>query len=52
MKTSRRNFIKTSLGVSAGIFIIPRYALGKGFVAPSDKIRVAGIGIGGRGWET
>lgn len=51
MKTSRRNFIKTSLGVSAGIFIIPRYALGKGFVAPSDKIRVAGIGIGGRGWE-
>ena len=47
---SRRNFIKKA-GLAAGaVTILPRYVLGgKGFVAPSDKIYVAGIGVGGKG---
>jgi len=48
--TSRRNFIKKA-GLAAGaVTIVPRYVLGgNGFVAPSDKIYVAGIGAGGKG---
>jgi hypothetical protein len=48
--TSRRDFIKKA-GLAAGaVTIVPRYVLGgKGFVAPSDKIYVAGIGVGGKG---
>ncbi len=46
----RRNFIKNSLIASAGFFIIPRHVLGgKGFIAPSDKLLIAGIGAGGKG---
>ena len=29
--------------------IVPRHVIGKGFVAPSDKLRIAGIGVGGKG---
>ena len=30
--------------------IVPRHVLGgKGFVAPSDKLNIAGIGAGGKG---
>ena len=47
---SRRNFIKNTAITSAGFFIVPRHVLGgKGFVAPSDKLMVAGIGVGGKG---
>ena len=47
---SRRSFIKNSLIASAGFFIIPRHVLGgKGFIAPSDKLLIAGIGAGGKG---
>ena len=33
----------------AGFTIVPRHVLGRGFVAPSDKLQVAGIGAGGKG---
>jgi len=47
---SRRKFIKNSLVAGAGFFIVPRHVLGgKGFIAPSDKLLVAGIGAGGKG---
>ncbi|MGF2413001.1 Gfo/Idh/MocA family protein [Ferruginibacter sp.] len=47
---SRRNFIKNSLVLASGFYIIPRHVLGgKGFVAPSDRLIVAGIGVGGKG---
>lgn len=46
---SRRDFIKNSALASAGFFIVPRHVLGRGFVAPSDKLRVAGVGAGGKG---
>lgn len=47
---SRRNFIKSSLTALAGFYIMPRHVLGgPGFIAPSDKLQVAGIGVGGMG---
>src|SRR5690348_14909463 len=46
---SRRKFIRNSSLAAAGFFIVPRHVLGKGFVAPSDKLNVAGIGAGGKG---
>ena len=47
--TSRRDFLKTA-GVAAAAFtILPRFVLGKGYVAPSDKLYIAGIGAGGKG---
>jgi predicted dehydrogenase len=47
---SRRNFIKNALLTSAGFMIVPRHVLGgKGYVAPSDRLIVAGIGAGGKG---
>ncbi len=46
---SRRKFIKNAGMVAAGFTIVPRSVLGKGYVPPSDKVNVAGVGIGGRG---
>src|ERR1700744_6484319 len=46
---SRRDFLKTGSLAAAGFFIVPRHVLGRGFVAPSDKLVVAGIGVGGKG---
>lgn len=47
---SRREFIKGSATAMAGFMIVPRAVLGgPGFVAPSDKLNIAGIGIGGKG---
>ena len=51
---SRREFIKTGVTAAAGaaaFTIIPSHVLGKtlGHVAPSDKLNIAGVGIGGVG---
>ncbi|MDR2472666.1 MAG: Gfo/Idh/MocA family oxidoreductase, partial [Tannerella sp.] len=48
---SRRDFIKTSAAATAGmIFVVPSHAVsGLGHVAPSDKLNIAGIGVGGKG---
>ena len=46
---SRRSFLKSAGLAAAAFTIIPRFALGKGFVAPSDTLYVAGIGVGGKG---
>ncbi len=46
---SRRKFIKTTAVAGAGFFIVPRHVLGKGFIAPSDKLNIAAIGCGGKG---
>ncbi|SFQ52530.1 Gfo/Idh/MocA family protein [Parafilimonas terrae] len=48
-QSSRRNFIKNASLATAGFYIVPRHVLGKGYVAPSDKLVVAGIGAGGKG---
>lgn len=46
---SRRRFIRNSTIAGAGFFIVPRHVLGRGHVAPSDKLNIAGIGAGGKG---
>jgi predicted dehydrogenase len=47
---TRRDFIKNSALALGGFYILPRHVLGgKGFIAPSDKLQVAGIGAGGKG---
>jgi len=46
---NRRKFIKSASLAGAGFFIVPRHVLGRGFVAPSDKLNIAGIGAGGKG---
>jgi predicted dehydrogenase len=48
-KASRREFLKNISMAGAGFFIVPRHVLGRGFVAPSDKLNIAGIGVGGKG---
>lgn len=46
---SRRKFIRNASIVAGSYFILPRHVLGRGFVAPSDKLNIAGIGAGGKG---
>ncbi len=45
---SRRNFIKNTALATAGFYIVPRHVLGRGYIAPSDKLNIAGIGCGGK----
>jgi len=47
---SRREFLKNTIITTAGITIIPSLAVsGLGHKAPSDKLNIVGIGIGGKG---
>lgn len=43
---TRRNFIRKSTLGALGISIVPRYVLGRGFIAPSDRINLGVIGLG------
>lgn len=46
---NRRSFIKQGV-VASSLFIVPRHVLGGvGFIAPSDQLNLAGIGVGGKG---
>lgn len=47
----RRSFLKTAGAGAMGISIVPSHVLGGtlGHIAPSDKLNIAGIGIGGKG---
>ena len=50
-KINRRKFIATSSATLAGISILPSNVIaGLGHRAPSDKLNIAGIGVGGRGF--
>ena len=47
---SRKDFIKTATLATAGFFVVPRHVLGgPGYTAPSDKLNIACIGVGGMG---
>ncbi|MFH6772483.1 Gfo/Idh/MocA family protein [Gaetbulibacter aestuarii] len=48
---SRRTFIKNTALTSFGISIIPRHVMGQGFIPPSDKLNIAVIGAGGKGYS-
>src|SRR5712672_3824314 len=44
----RRKFLSQA-AAAAAVTIVPRHVLGRGFVPPSDKLNIAGIGVGGMG---
>ena len=46
---SRRKFIRNTSLAAGSFFIVPRHILGRGFIAPSDQLTIAGIGVGGKG---
>jgi len=49
-RISRRRFIATTAAATAGLTIIPsRVVSGLGYTAPSDKLNIAAVGIGGMG---
>ena len=46
---SRRTFVRSAAIAGAGVTIVPRHVLGRGFQAPSDTVNIATVGIGGMG---
>ncbi len=49
---SRRDFVGKSLVATAGFTIVPSFAVSAcGHMAPSDKLNIAGIGVGGMGFS-
>ncbi|MDR0743824.1 MAG: Gfo/Idh/MocA family oxidoreductase [Tannerella sp.] len=51
MDHTRRNFLKNMAASTAGFVILPsKVVSGLGYKAPSDKMNIAGIGIGGKGY--
>lgn len=49
-RSSRREFLGKAAGAAAGLMIVPRHVLGgPGYVAPSDKVNIAFIGVGAQG---
>lgn len=47
---TRRQFIGNSMVAAAGFTILPSHVVsGLGHKAPSDKLNIAGVGVGGRG---
>src|SRR5690606_17522626 len=45
---SRRKFLRNTTLAASGFFIVPRHVLGRGHISPSDKLNIAGIGVGGK----
>jgi predicted dehydrogenase len=49
-KISRRDFMGAGAAVVAAFTIVPRHVLGgPGYTPPSEKLNIAGIGVGGQG---
>jgi len=49
MPVSRRKFMSNVAVTAAGLTVVPRHVLGRGFEAPSDTLNVAAVGVGGQG---
>lgn len=49
---TRRKFLRTGATAVAGLTVVPSTVLGMkfGHVAPSDKLNILGVGVGGRGF--
>jgi predicted dehydrogenase len=45
----RRDFLKRAATAAVAFQIVPRHVLGQGQTPPSEKLNIAGIGIGGQG---
>jgi predicted dehydrogenase len=49
-RSSRRTFLAATGAAAFSVTIVPRHVLGGvGFLAPSERVNVAGIGVGGMG---
>ena len=48
---TRREALKSGALAMGSFFIVPRHVLGKGHIPPSDKLNLAAIGSGGRGYN-
>jgi Oxidoreductase family, NAD-binding Rossmann fold/Oxidoreductase family, C-terminal alpha/beta domain len=49
-RITRRNFLRTTAAASTAFMIVPSHVLGlNGKTPPSEKVNIAGIGIGGQG---
>ncbi|MBB4079192.1 putative dehydrogenase [Lewinella aquimaris] len=49
---SRRTFVKKSLAAGAVFSIVPSSVVsGLGYTAPSDKLNIVGVGVGGKGLQ-
>ncbi len=50
-KISRREFLQRGTAAAIGLTVVPNTILGKshGHIAPSDKLNIAGVGVGGMG---
>jgi predicted dehydrogenase len=46
---SRRDFVTRAAATTAAVTIVPRHVLGRGQTAPSDRLNIAGVGVGGMG---
>ena len=46
---SRRRFVASAGAAAAGLMIVPRHVLGRGFRAPSDLVNIAAVGVSGMG---
>jgi predicted dehydrogenase len=49
MPLSRRDFVHHAALIGAGVTIVPRHVLGRGYRAPSDTLNIGCIGVGGMG---
>ena len=47
--STRRRFLSASATTAATFMIVPRHVLGQGHTPPSEKLNIAGVGIGGQG---
>src|SRR5688500_17856611 len=45
----RRRFLKLSATAVFGFQFVPRHVIGQGQTPPSEKLNIAGIGVGGQG---
>ncbi|MEM7573710.1 MAG: Gfo/Idh/MocA family oxidoreductase [Bacteroidota bacterium] len=50
---NRRQFVKEASAAALSFMIVPRHCVaGSGQIAPSDKVNLAFIGVGGKGYST
>ena len=45
----RRAFLRTTTTALLGFQVVPRRVLGQGQTPPSNKLNIAGVGVGGQG---
>jgi predicted dehydrogenase len=49
LRMKRRAFLRTTTAALLGFQVVPRHVLGQGQTPPSNKLNIAGVGVGGQG---